>query len=354
MCDIRIIDIDNNIWNNIVLSFSRYDVYYLSDYVKAFKIHGDGEPILIYYNSDELRGIYVAMKRDISKMLFFKNEIEYSCFFDLVSPYGYGGFLLEGNRSENNLNKLKRIFVKLMCDENIITDFVRYHPVLQNAVDVRSVFNVIDLGNTISLDLSSEEIIWSNITSKNRNMIRKAEKAGIVIKHCHEWKMFEEFIRIYNATMDKDNAIDYYYFEEDFYRSIYEDLEGNFEIFYAELGGEIISISIFLFANNQMHYHLSGSVFEYRNLAPSNLLLYKVACWGCKQGFKIFHLGGGVGSGQDNLYKFKANFNRNSSNQFSIGKMIFNQEIYDKLVNIRLLDKDFNINSSFFPLYRAV
>lgn len=81
-------------------------------------------------------------------------------------------------------------------------------------------------------------------------------------------------------------------------------------------------MSIILFANKQMHYHLSGSVMEYRNLAPSNLLLYKAALWGCEHGYKTFHLGGGVGSGEDNLYKFKAAFNKNSNYQFSIAKYI--------------------------------
>ena len=95
-------------------------------------------------------------------------------------------------------------------------------------------------------------------------------------------------------------------------------------------------------------------MFEYRNLAPSNLLLYKAALWGHEQGFKTFHLGGGVGSGEDNLYKFKAAFNRNSDYQFSIGKEIFDQEKYNDLVAKRVSrDKDFNKESTYFPLYRA-
>lgn len=36
----------------------------------------------------------------------------------------------------------------------------------------------------------------------------------------------------------------------------------------------------------------------------SGLKVYKAAIWGCEQGFRTFHLGGGVGSGEDNLYKF--------------------------------------------------
>ena len=65
-------------------------------------------------------------------------------------------------------------------------------------------------------------------------------------------------------------------------------------------------------------------------------------------------LGGGVGSGEDNLYKFKAAFNRESDYQFSITKMIFDQEKYDALVAERAeRDPEFNKESKFFPLYRS-
>ena len=125
-------------------------------------------------------------------------------------------------------------------------------------------------------------------------------------------------------------------------------------MFYAVLNGEIIAMSIMLFGNKQMHYHLSGSMMEYLNLAPSNLLLYKAALWGCEKGFKTFHLGGGVGSGEDNLYKFKAAFNRNSEYQFSIGKEIFDEEKYNDLVALRSKsDSEFDTDSKYFPLYRS-
>ena len=185
-------------------------------------------------------------------------------------------------------------------------------------------------------------------------MIRKAEKNGVEIFHGKDLKLFHDFKRIYNATMDKDHAEEYYYFEDAFYESIHRDLRDNYEMFYAVLDGKIIAMSIMLYANNQMHYHLSGSLFEYRNLAPTNLLLYKAALWGCEKGFKTFHLGGGVGSGEDNLYRFKEGFNRNSDYQFSIGKEIFDQERYNELVAMRAKeDTSFNPESPFFPLYRS-
>lgn len=36
-------------WDCVVRSFSEYDVYYLSGYVNAFQIHGDGEPQLFFF-----------------------------------------------------------------------------------------------------------------------------------------------------------------------------------------------------------------------------------------------------------------------------------------------------------------
>lgn len=342
---IQIIGIENStLWDEIVRSFENHDIYYLSGYVKAFQIHGDGTPQLLYYEQDGLRAIYVYMKR--------KTAIE--GIFDSITPYGYGGVLFEGDISEANLKAFWNTYVQKMREENIVDNFVRYHPVLANAVPMKVVSEVIDLGKTVAFHLDSPEVIWQNIVPKNRNMIRKAEKNGVEIHHAADSTLFKDFVRIYNATMDKDNAEEYYYFGDDFYKSIHEDLNGHYEMFYATYEGKIIAMSIILFANKQMHYHLSGSVLEYRNLAPSNLLLYKAALWGCEQGFKTFHLGGGVGSGEDNLYKFKAAFNRESNYQFSIAKMIFNQVIYDELVQKRKNeDLNFNEESKFFPLYRS-
>ena len=331
-------------WNNLVQSFTNYDVYYLSGYAKAFQIHGDGEPQLFYYDEKGLRGIYVYMKR--------KTAIE--GVFDSITPYGYGGFLLEGDTSEENVKALWAAYVDRMKEENIVDNFVRYHPVLANAVPMKTCSDVIDLGKTVAMDLTSEEVIWKNIHSKNRNMIRKAEKNGIVIKHGQGLELFDDFIKIYNATMDKDNAEAYYYFKPEFYKSIHEDLKDNYEMFWAEYEGKIIAMSIMIFANGRLNYHLSGSDFQYRNLAPSNLLLYKAAMWGMEKGMNTFHLGGGVGSGEDNLYKFKIAFNRFSDCQFSIAKHVFDNEKYDELVAERASrDAEFDKESKFFPLYRS-
>lgn len=342
---IRIVGLQSALeWDSIVRSFSRHDVYYLNGYVKAFQINGDGDPFLLYYEGAGSRAIYVYIRR--------KTALEGR--YDSITPYGYGGVLFDSEVLYDELKVFWEEYKEIMLSQGIVDNFVRYHPILCNARPMRQVSDVVDLGKTVAMDLASHELIWENITSKNRNMIRKAEKNGVVIDHGKDYSLFTDFRQIYNSTMAKDHAEGYYFFGKEFYDSIYKDLDDNYELFFAKYDGKIIAMSIMLFCNHQMHYHLSGSLSEYRSLAPSNLLLYKAALWGCEQGFKTFHLGGGVGSSEDSLYKFKAAFNRHSGCQFSIGKEVFDQECYDELVCLRKVsDPDFDAESHFFPLYRA-
>ncbi|TYS47050.1 lipid II:glycine glycyltransferase FemX [Bacillus infantis] len=337
-------------WNKIVKGFKNYDVYYLSDYVRAFNLHGDGEPKLFYYEDDDIKAMNVVMKRDISLDKRFSGKIPPNTYYDTATPYGYGGFLIEGKLSKDNLLNLENEYCSICKIEGIISEFVRFHPVINNAEVLNGLYDITTLGKTITVDLLSKEHIWSNLASKNRNMIRKANNSGVEIFWGRDTNLIEEFIGLYNATMDKDHAHEYYYFNKDFYNSVLKDLKYNSLMFYAVFEKKIIAMSFILYSNEKIHYHLSASDRNYQKLAPTNLLLYEVACWGCENGYKTFHLGGGLGSKEDSLYKFKKVFNKNSNTSFSIGKKIFNKEVYNELVRIREIE---SYNTTFFPLYRS-
>lgn len=332
-------------WDNIVMTFDEYDVYWLSGYAKGFSIHGDGEPLLFYYNDGNTRGINVVMKRDISQDKHFSEAIERGKLFDFSSVYGYGGWLIEGNETERLFAEYEKWCIK----NRIVCEFVRFHPLIGNQFYSSEIYEIVPLGNTIAINLSSPELIWENFTSKNRNMIRKAKKNDVKIYNGRFPEIYDIFQKIYNATMEKDCADKYYYFKKDFYESILLDLSHNAQVFYAEYKGKIIATSIMVYANGRMNYHLSGSIKEYGWLAPTNLLLYEAALWGCMNGYKTLYLGGGVGSEEDSLYRFKKSFYRKEDlYRFYIGKKVFLQKEYDALTSIRKNDVN-----NFFPLYRA-
>ncbi|NLY71894.1 MAG: GNAT family N-acetyltransferase, partial [Clostridiales bacterium] len=318
-----------------------------------FQLHGDGEPVLFYYEDCGIRAMNVVMKRDIEKDKFFSGKIPEGVFFDISTPYGYGGFLIEGEITENSLKKLYNEYSSFCKINSIISEFARLHPLLNNLSVLSSLYDISYLGNSISIELNSLNQIWHELTSQNRNKIRKAIISSVEIYWGRDPKLFAEFKVLYNATMDKVKATDYYYFQDSFYNSILTDLKNNALMFYAVYEGKIIAMSIILFSNQHMHYHLSASDINYQHLAPTNLLLYEAACWGCENGYKAFHLGGGLGGREDSLYKFKSAFNKNSNTRFAVGKKIFDEEKYQQLVIMRLTEAELDSGSGFFPVYRA-
>lgn len=336
-------------WDEVVKSFANYDVYYLNAYVKAFQLIGDGIPYLFYYKGEKTRAINVFMKRDISDDIRFKEKIEKGKYFDIATPYGYGGFIIEGN----DYNTVGDLFEEYCKENSIISEFVRFHPMLNNHILMESFYMEQYCGETVFIDLQNTKMIWNNMTSKNRNMVRKAQKFGLKTYWGRDEKIKDLFIEMYNETMKRDNALPYYFFNEGFYQSVLHDLKNNAIWFYVQKESEIIASAIFLFANNYIHYHLSASKEEYRSLAPTNLLLYEAAVWGSINGFKKLHMGGGVGGKEDNLYKFKKAFNKKENSQFYIGTKIYDNKKYNELVAIRKEAYNPTMQNGYFPIYRS-
>ena len=155
-------------WDSIVRSFSEHDIYWLNGYVKAFMIHGDGTPLLIAYENGGTRGISVVMKRDVAKHPDFAGKIPEGEYTDFSTPYGYGGWLIEGEETE----KLFRAYEEWLRENGIISEFVRFHPMIRNHEPCADFYEVVRLGEVVHIDLTSEEEIWSGFTAKNRNVIR--------------------------------------------------------------------------------------------------------------------------------------------------------------------------------------
>jgi hypothetical protein len=85
------------------------------------------------------------------------------------------------------------------------------------------------------------------------------------------------------------------------------------------------------------------------DLNPIKLIIDKERIKATEEGFKFFNLGGGRGSEEDSLFKFKSSFAKNFK-EFKIWKHVVNKDIYQMLTEKHLGTE---VETDFFPAYRS-
>ena len=350
---LKVLGLDNEVlWRETVKSFARHDVYYLPEYTKAFRLHGDGSRGFIYYESGDTHAINVVMKRDIAEAAPFAGRLSQATCYDFATPYGYGGFLVEGDCSKAAMDRLNAAYTEYCLDNSVVSEFVRFHPLLNNQDGLDPLYRIIPMGRTVTMDLSSPGHPSPNMR-KSCATACKALRNNISVETGWSPELFVHFYNLYTETMQRTNAQPYYYFSQAFFECVHDTLADSAIVFYAVLEGQIIAMELLLYCNGKMHGHLQGSKDEYLYLGPIPLIVYSQALWGCENGYKELHLGGGVGSSEDGVFESKLKFNENTTIRFFIGHRIFDQEKYDKLLSLRNELCQTGPRHGFFPEYRA-
>ena len=330
-------------WDALVRGFSNYDVYYLSGYVKAFRLHGDGEPLLFYGEADGVRGINVVMKRDIAADPHFAGSLPADTYFDFATPYGYGGWLLEGEGDPAPIFETYREWCK---EHGIVSEFVRFS--LFSSSRERYYGEVIPRTNNVvrALDRPMDEMLM-DFEHKVRKNLKKAEASGLEIRIDTVGDDLTYCLRFYLATIDRNHAENEYYFSEEFYRQI-NTMNGHFAYFHVLYQGMVISTELVLMGTDTMYSYLGGTDEEYFAYRPNDFLKYHIIRWGFEHGYRQFVLGGGYGA-DDGIFRYKKSFAPEGIVRFYTGQAVFDSTGYDALCALRT---DLP-NSGFFPRYRA-
>jgi hypothetical protein len=307
-------------WNNFLDKFTAdlKDVYFTENYVRLYETAVD-EAFCIVYEEDDFVMLMPFLRKRIGR------------YYDFETPYGYGGPIFN-QLCEPKIKKALITMVEHLKECGYIAGFMRFHPLLNNADRCREYIQVINDRQTVVMDTScTEEEIWlKEISSKNRNTIRKARKSELVFNADYKFQYIDEFAQLYTATMQRRHADSFYYFTKEYYENLLHSLSGNCFLGVIMLDKKIISSAIFMYYPPYGHYHLSGSNDEFQNLCPNNLLLYEAAKELKKRGVIKFHLGGGSDTDPHNsLLEFKNRFGKKQC-CFSIGKLILNDDVYQK------------------------
>jgi lipid II:glycine glycyltransferase (peptidoglycan interpeptide bridge formation enzyme) len=166
------------------------------------------------------------------------------------------------------------------------------------------------------------------ISTQNRNTIRKCVKNGLFVKVTDDYSSFTD---IYNETMRKVNADDFYSFSSDYFETFKNDIQSILMGVFKD--NKMIASAIFMEYGEYFHYHLSGSRKDSLHLAPNNILLWEAIKYAKEHGYKKMHFGGGMSdSTDDSLFRFKSHFSKEYYD-FYIGKRVHNKDIYNELIS---------------------
>ena len=319
------------------------DIYFEPDYAKL-------------YESPESKAVEFKFECEFGCItnLFLQRKIgtiQNKIYYDIITPYGYGGPIIHKASDSKALVKCYgEAFQQYADREHIVSEFVRFHPIVGNAHDFEEVYSPIYDRKTIGTNLKFDDVIKQEFSQSKRKTIKKVLKNSDIHYCIQEGPdNIHDFIPIYYSTMDRDRAEKKYYFD----RSYFDMLVGLFrsniitgKVYFAD---QLIAMGVYFRYGDYLHAHLSGTLTEYLQYSPACILKYIMALYGHEKGYSLIHYGGGTTNSPNNgLYKFKREFGRNTKFDFYIARKVWNEEVYSELCRLSEVDP----NSAFFPAYR--
>ncbi len=333
------------------------DVYYEIGYLEAASAQKEGNILLCLYEGDGGSVIYPIVLRPLRSLPFAARS--FSNWFDVISPYEYGGPLVyasDGKARKSLQDGFCRAFAAYCQHHRIVSEFVRFHPLLHTQNGWGSFYEVRESCQNVVVDLRMDvaQILAAYSNSTRRN-VRLAVKRGVRVekKHLTEATL-RDFTDIYYQTMDRVNATQYYYFPAEYFERLSSLGEGFISLYVAtDRSGSPLSAALFLHSPRHAHYHLSGTLAGARNLYSNNLLLHTVVNDMRTEGRYYLHLGGASPS-QRALLEFKRGFSSRSVS-YCVGQRICNREVYDGICALSTAadpERAERGAGGFFPAYR--
>jgi len=331
---------DDPRWDERVDASPTPDVYYRPGYCAAYEAAGHGHVVGVVTDG-------ALFPLQLRPLPFGEDG------FDAVTPYGYGGVLFTEPGARADLRQLRG-----WCVTNgVVSCLLRLHPLLGGPgqlsdVDVDAV-EVREHGPTTALDPRRID----RETARLQGM-SKGRKADLTIARRElglEWGADEEalegFRQVYDSTMDRLGAGEFYVFPSPYYRALADGLgDDQLGVALARHEGQLVGAALFLADRRFAHYHLSGTTDLGRELKAGTLLVHAGAEWAAQRGCELLHLGGGT-SGADSLFAFKKSFG-GETYTYAFATLVADPSRYDALVARRSEDGA-PLRPGFFPAYRA-
>lgn len=325
-----------------------HDIYFEENYGRLYESIENGKCSVFEFNHKSGSVRHMFIKREIPF------RIDGEIYYDLVTPYGYGGPMLTGCEKEDKAELVEAFeeeFRYYCLQHNIVSEFVRFHPFLLNASDFNSCYETVLRRNTTGTNLRDyEDPIVHEFSKSKQKSIKKALQAGVDYRITKNPASLESFKELYYSTMKRKGAESVYFFDDSYFEDLLKYLGEHILLVEVMYEGQVIGMGLNFVYNKTIHIHLSGTVPEFHHLSSAFILRYALVKWGKENDMDLVHEGGGkTGELDDPLYLFKKQFGKTTDFQFFVGYKIWNTEVYDRLCRIASRDSSLD----HFPAYRS-
>jgi Acetyltransferase (GNAT) domain len=344
---VRLLAIDDPLWKGFINN-NPHDIYHNPTYCSICADSENASAQAIFWSDGEKSILLPVLLRKLPSYLNKLGE-----YLDICSPYGYPGPICTSTPElfdERVANDIKEFLRK----ENIISLFIRHHPLLPNKISVKLLGKELKFeGETIYIDLNTNvESLFSSLIDVHKRHIKKLQKLGVTVRF-DNWKNLPAFIKGYYETMKRVNARDYYFFDERYFQNLIDKLPEYLHLASAFTNdGQYLGGVLFFESCGVIQYHLASTPDSAVKLSPSKLLIYSIAEWGIKNNKNFLHLGGGVGAKHDALFWFKAGFS-NLRSEFHSHRIVVNEDVYNELTLKAQSLFSQKLCPNYFPNYRA-
>jgi hypothetical protein len=324
------------------LERTAHDMYHVPQYVALDARLTGGTPAAFWYGEGDRQLLMPLIVRDIPE----------SDLHDAVSPYGYPAPVSNAPSGDVAFwERACRSMVDVLRQRDIVTVFVRLHPLLDTPLDTLAKFGaVIRHGETVSMDLTvSVEEMWRQTRSDHRNHINRARRAGTQVVF-DDWSRLGEWVQVYHDNMRRVGASDYYFFPCDHLAALHDAVGERMHLAVAVQDGEVVGGNTF-FEHDGIATGYVSSTRRARNRYADELLYDEVRRFCKNRGDSIFHLGGGKGGCNDSLFEYKAGFSP-SRHPFHTWRVVTDPDAYRRLVAERNPTADPGDMTGTFPPYR--
>lgn len=319
-------------WNAYLqnLPLDQQDVYYTPEYYKIYEDNGDGTALCFVFEKNGQLAIYPFLINSVNK-IGYKLDKEY---YDIQGAYGYNG-VVSSSYEKDFIDAFYKTFNTYCIENNIIAEFIRFHPLINNILFSKNHLQVLFDRRTVYIDLTkSYENIFSDFQRSTKKKIKRIKNRNQVYCKIFEnnHHMIDEFYSIYKKTMDRVSSSDYLYFNKEYFYGLH-NLK-NSVLIIAYLKNTPIAGRIAFFSDLYIHGHLGGTISEYLSISPFNLVNEATIEFGKKIGCSFLHFGGGSTPATDDpVFKYKSNFSKTST-AFYIGKKVHNWPVYNEIVRL--------------------